>query len=487
PVHTANTLQEHLHLTAHTDVQTLAKAASWVPFQLVGVIDRALSRDKQKRWATAFEMQGALKAAVEEADVVLVPDAPTVLDPEPAITPAFAQDSPPIAAVQPAAGSPAIPPSSAQAAVVAPPSRSPSARPGAPGSGRPSAPSQRAAVHVPASRPANLIVPSAIGSGRAPMSSPISARPASSGMSSRASAEHDEVDREERPTRPPPPPSSAKIQVVPESIRSVTRTPLPAKPPPSVDAAKKNGSAPEEEEEELIQRPDAPTIMDPQHEEEEAPKPQRLQPLAKWTERLLQAEAAETAVSRGIVPKPPGSAGPADLKATARPAVLDAGRSELQKATPVGVISRPLQQRQIVPVPPPPSHDMSAPPGSIRIATRFEVDDTMQSPQGLAGVPSHPLPLPPAPGPHGALPPPPHAPIEPYTPPPGPPTTTSSATSRVVFYGLLIATVVVTFFVVRRMHLGVPAVKHTSPSTTPTPTESAPALPPPPPPHSAKH
>ena len=486
PVHTANTLQEHLQLTAHSDVKTLANAAPWVPFQLVGVIDRALSREKQKRWATAFEMQGALKAAVEEADVVLVPDAPTVLDPEPSIPPAFAE-SPPIGAVQPAAGSPAVAQPAGQAAgVVPPPSRSPSVRPGAPGSGRPAPTSQRPAVHIPPSRPMNLVVPSATGKGP-PMSSPISAPRVAAAVPS----QHDEVDREERPTRPPPPPSGMKLDP-PESIRSVTRTPLPSKAPSSVVASKQNGSAPEEEEE-LIVRPDAPTIMDPNSQAESEPRPQRLQPLAKWTERLLEAEAAqaaETAVSRGITPK---SAQQTDaLKETSRPAVLDAGRSELQKATPVGLISRPSQQRPIVPVPPPPPppppppREATASSGSVRAATKFEIDDTMQSP-GLVAPPSHAVPLPPVPmSMQGGLPPPPPPPpsqqIEPYTPPPGPVPTSSSATARVLFYGLLIVTVFVTYFVVRRMHVGASGATPTS-----KPAKSTQVVPPPPPPQPAKH
>ncbi|HEX7667328.1 MAG TPA: protein kinase [Polyangiaceae bacterium] len=429
PVHTATSLAEHLQMTANTDVRSLAKAAPWVPFQLVGVLDRALSRDKQKRWATAFEMQGALKAALEEADVVLVPDAPTVLDPEPSVPPPPMDSPAPVRIARPAAGVPA----NVQRPASVPPAVSvPSSRPAGPGVNNP-------AVVVPASRPPNLIVPSHRAGGPP--------KPAMGPLFGGASPQQEDDDDE--PKRPSNP------TVIPaESVRK----PVPV--PKAVAAAKAaNGG----EEEELIQRPDAPTRLDPAPSElleAEQQEAQTKKPLAAWTERLLEAEAAETAVSRGVVPK-----------------------NELQKSTPVGPISRPIQQRQIVPVPPPPTHDQSAPPGSIRVATKFEVDDTMQSPQGALmsprpqGVPMPPPPTPeirtgaqiqqpqpmggaPLPVPQGGMPLPPGA-MPPGPLPPGaldpygnivplPAQAGSRGGSRTFFYAfLLLIIMVATFFVVR--------------------------------------
>ncbi len=219
PVHTATTLQEHLQMTANTDVRSLAKAAPWVPFQLVGVIDRALARDKQKRWATAFEMQGALKAAVEEADVVLVPDAPTVLDPEPSIPPPPFDSPAPVRIARPAAGAAVDVP---RPGTIPPAMSVPSSRPAGPGSIRP-------AVVIPASRPPNLIVPSHRAGGPSkPATGPVS---------------HAAPEDDEEPKRP-----SNPTMIPVESVRK----PAPL-PKAVVEAKAATGQVGEEEEEDTSQ------------------------------------------------------------------------------------------------------------------------------------------------------------------------------------------------------------------------------------------
>jgi serine/threonine protein kinase len=432
-LHVANTLQEHLQLTATADVRSLAKAAPWVPFQLVGVIDRALQHERSNRWSTAFEMQGALRAAVEEADVVLVPDAPTMLDPPLSEPPPDPRPNliAPVQAEAPASVRPA-----------------PSAKPV----------QVRAQLFVPSSRPASGPAVS--------FAEPSSTRPAVAVTAPTPAS-----------GRPPPaPPSAAQ----------------PALPAPPLSTATKaaavsvSESKPDGEEEELLQRPDAPTIFDPDPAGEEKQQAVPQKPLAKWTERLLEAEAAETAVSRGISPKS---------------ASTDVTKNELQKSTPVGPVTRSPSLRK-VPAPPSAS-DMSKPtpgpmivaavpgapagPTSVRVATKFEIDDTLQSPQEHLVSPT----------PQGQSPsvrrqsvgqmeiatPQPimsqqamqqQQQAQAYVPPPPPPQTTSSI-GRVMFYGVLVMTAVLTYAVVRHITQGrgvaplpvqtVPAVHAPAPQT----------------------
>ncbi len=425
-LHMANTLQEHLQLTANAEVRSLAKAAPWVPFQLVGVIDRALHHDKAQRWTTAFEMQGALRAAVEEADVVLVPDAPTMLDPP-------LSDPPPqprpnlIAPVQAEAPASVRPPPSAAKPVQA-----------------------RAQLFVPSSRPA-------AGASADPLSATSTAHPASS-TPGKAPGQAPGSGR-------PPAPPSADQPALP--------------PPPLTGFAAVDGSAPKntsasqgEEEEELLQRPDAPTIFDPDPAGIGEPEPAPVKkPLAAWTERLLEAEAAETAVSRGISPKS---------------APIEAPKNELQKSTPVGPVTRsPLVRR-----PPPASMsaqtpgammpgNLPAPPTSIRVATKFEIDDTLQSPQAHLVNPVPQGPAQSAPRIEIATPQPmlpQQAPIsqqppisqESYVPSLAAPQTSSSI-ARVMFYGVLLITALLTYAVVRHI------TQNRNPQLAPTSTARPPA------------
>jgi eukaryotic-like serine/threonine-protein kinase len=426
PLHVANTLQEHLQLTANAEVRSLAKAAPWVPFQLVGVVDRALQHDKTQRWSTAFEMQGALRAAVEEADVVLVPDAPTMLDPPLSEPP---QDPRPnlIAPVK----------------AEAPPSVHPPA----------SKPVQaRAQLFVPSSRPAQ----GASVMGSTPVSTPGSGRP------------------------PPAPPSAAQ----------------PALPAPPLSAALKSAAAssssPEgEEEEELLQRPDAPTIFDPDPAGEDKQPVLPPKPLAAWTERLLEAEAAETAVSRGISPKSVPQ--------------NDQPKNELQKSTPVGPITRSPTHRRV----PPPSASMSQPtpgpmmpggvpappmgPTSVRMATKFEIDDTLQSPQAHLVKPTPQGPSASVRQIEIATPQPMHPQAlqqpeqqqqqpqqqQPFVVPQAAPQTSSSI-ARIMFYGVLVLTAVLTYMVVR--HITQAQKQPSAPSSA----SHAPAPPPPQPQTSLK-
>ncbi len=390
-LHMANTLQEHLLLTATAEVRSLAKAAPWVPFQLVGVIDRALQHDKAQRWTTAFEMQGALRAAVEEADVVLVPDAPTMLDPPLSQPPP--DPRPNLVAPVKAEAPPSVhpPPLSAKPAQV------------------------RAQLFVPSSRPAS-------GPNSGATSPPTANAAPGSG-------------------RPPAPPSAEQ----------------PALPAPPLSAAAKSPAAesPADGEEELIQRPDAPTMFDPDPAGSLEPEPAaQKKPLAAWTERLLEAEAAETAVSRGISPK---SASP------------NPPQNELQKTTPVGPIARsPLVRRappvdamsQPTPGPMMPSGLPPMSPNSVRVATKFEVDDTLQSPQAHLVNPASQGPARSAPRIAIATP----QPMQPqrtssqpqsmpqaeYVPELAAPQT-SSTIARVMFYGVLLMTAVLTYAVVRHV------------------------------------
>ncbi|MEO7109742.1 MAG: hypothetical protein ABI183_04850, partial [Polyangiaceae bacterium] len=256
--------------------------------------------------------------------------------------------------------------------------------------------------------------------------------------------------------RPPPaPPSAAQ----------------PALPAPPLSAALKAAAAssppPEgEEEEELLQRPDAPTIFDPDPAGEDKQPVTAPKPLAAWTERLLEAEAAETAVSRGISPK----SIPQNHQST----------NELQKSTPVGPITRSPSLRRV----PPATASMSQPtpgpmmpggvpappmgPQSIRMVTKFEIDDTLQSPQAHL---VNPTPQ----GPSGsvrqieiATPQPMHPQQmmqqveqhqqqqqqQPYVLPPSPPPQTSSTIARVMFYGVLLMTAVITYAAVRHFTQG---------------------------------
>lgn len=428
PLHVASTLQEHLQLTANAEVRSLAKAAPWVPFQLVGVIDRALQHDKAHRWTTAFEMQGALRAAVEEADVVLVPDAPTMLDPPLSQPPP--EPRPNLMAPVKAEAPPSVhpPPVSAKPAQV------------------------RAQLFVPSSRPAS-----------GPNSGP------SSGTMAAAS-----------PAIPPPAnvPGSGR----PPAPPSADQPALPA--PPLSGAAKAAASASssaDDDDDEIIQRPDAPTMFDPDPAGSLEPEPvAQKKPLAAWTERLLEAEAAETAVSRGISPK---SAPP------------DAPKNELQKTTPVGPITRsPLVRRA------PPSNSMSQPtpgammpgglpappmgPNSVRVATKFEIDDTLQSPQAhlVKPVPqgqvqsaprieiATPQPMQPQQPPMSQQP----MQQEAYVPSLAAPQT-SSTIARVMFYGVLLMTAVLTYAVVRHITQGrnqqnAPSNSARPPTSQPQPT-----------------
>ncbi|MEO8876363.1 MAG: hypothetical protein ABI461_12310, partial [Polyangiaceae bacterium] len=233
----------------------------------------------------------------------------------------------------------------------------------------------------------------------------------------------------------------------------------------------------EDDDDEIIRRPDDATRLDPEPpvEEHAGHVPQR--PLAKWTERLLEAEASETAVSRGMVKNAPAAGQPA------------APKNELQKSTPVGPIPRSTLRK----VMPGANANLPAPPSSVRVATKFEVDDTLQSPQGeivmqtpqVRKPASANLGLPPQqPISQGQLAvetPQPIHPMQqqqqqqqqqqaPYIPPPPPPVETSSSTARILFYGVLVITAVLTYLVVRH-------IQHGRAPSAPVPTTSAPHAP----------
>ena len=436
-LHTATTLTEHLQMTAAGDVRSLAKAAPWVPFQLVGVIDRALMRDKTARWSTAFEMQGALRAAVEEADVVLVPDAPTMLDP-------------PLSS----------PPPEPRPNLLVPVEAVPSARSSPPPAMKSiPTPQPRPGLFVPSSRPASSTTSS-------PVSSLTSSPGSSRQSSTRPPPPMPEPVASSKPIsqRPPPPPPSLAQPALPAPPLSEARESIPSAPSAVVASAKDP-----EEDEELIRRPDDATRLDPEPPVEEQ-EPRR-RPLAKWTERLLEAEASETALSRGVVKSPRPNSGS-----------LSEPKNELQKSTPVGPITRSALRKV---APPGVNALLPAPPQSIRVVTKFEVDDTMQSPQAnlalptpLGQIPVQSQMAPPqnqvAPQSQMSIPTPQSIPQAPYVPPTRPAPEASSGTARVLFYGVLLMTAIATYFVVRQVQQG----RAPAPSVVPAAPASHPVAPP---------
>jgi eukaryotic-like serine/threonine-protein kinase len=62
-VHVSQTLRDHLYATATMRARSLAQAAPHVARPLVGVVDRALELDKERRWPDARAMQDALRWA----------------------------------------------------------------------------------------------------------------------------------------------------------------------------------------------------------------------------------------------------------------------------------------------------------------------------------------------------------------------------------------------------------------------------------------
>lgn len=65
-VHEGGTVNESLALAVTQDAPSLASVVSDVPAPIVEIVDRALRRNKAERWATASEMQMAIRIAFRE-------------------------------------------------------------------------------------------------------------------------------------------------------------------------------------------------------------------------------------------------------------------------------------------------------------------------------------------------------------------------------------------------------------------------------------